>query len=725
MQFLRPLWADANEREDPWIMKDTKEAPKSLLSHPLRKLFAPKGIAIVGASSDLERLTGRTLRYLQSFGYEGAVYPINPRADSIAGLPVYRDIAEIDGPIDLAILSVKARLIPGVMRACATKAVPFALVYSSGFAETGNFALQEEVSSIARDGGIRVLGPNCQGLANLAEGIPLTFSGALYETPRPPAGHVAFVSQSGAFGFSSFGVGMEHGVRFRYVVTTGNQSDLDAVECADYVLEDPEVRLLMLYLEGLEDGEAFLRLVRKARERDIAVAVLKAGRSPSAREAAKSHTAALTGDERVWSAVFSQYGVIPMEDIDDIIGIGQVLGAEKRMSGGRSAILTTSGGAGIVMADCMNDVGLSVPEFSPVTRARVEAAIPPFGASRNPVDMTVQISEQPENFRSVFDAVQADPELDAAVTSLSMIVGHAGDVMTDIMIESYARGTKPQAAVWMIDHRHGGGFIEKLKAAGIPIFQSFRQCARALRALKGWGTFRPVEEPRDDASVPLLQEWKGSMTEYDAKVFLSRYGIPVTRERLCRNLEEACDAAEELGFPVALKGMAASVLHKTEAGIVVLDVRSFEELRGALKTVRKNLEEHAGEGGVQGFLVSEMVRGGFECIVGVKRDPVFGPMIAVGLGGIYVEVLSDVSLRHGAVDEEEALNMIRQLKGYSFLSGTRGRKPRDVRALARIVSRVSRLAVAETELLELDINPVFVLEEGKGAVAADALVVKA
>ncbi|RRD64771.1 acetate--CoA ligase family protein [Fretibacterium sp. OH1220_COT-178] len=701
------------------------ESNAALLSHPLRKLFAPQSVAIVGASSDPERLTGRTLRYLQAFGYRGAIHPVNPKADAVAGLPVHRDIAEIEGPLDLAILSVRANLIPGVMRACADKQVPFVLIYSSGFSETGNNALQEEVSAIAREGGIRVLGPNCQGLVNLAEGIPLTFSGALYEAPRPVTGHVALVSQSGAFGFSSFGVGMEHGVRFRYVVTTGNQSDLDAVECADYVLEDPEVRLLMLYLEGLEDGAGFLRLVRRARERGIAVAVLKAGRSPSAREAAKSHTAALTGDERVWSAVFSQYGVIPMEDIDDIIGIGQVLGAEKRMKGGSSAILTTSGGAGIVMADCLNDVGLSVPEFSPLTRTRIEAAIPPFGASRNPVDMTVQISEQPENFRSVFDAVQEDAELDSVVTSLSMIVGRAGDVMTDIMIESYGRSPKPQAAVWMIDHQHGGRFIERLKGAGIPIFQSFRQCARAMKALKRWGTFEPPLAPRFDASEPILPDWEESMTEYDAKVFLSRYGIPVTRERLCLNLEEACDAAEELGFPVALKGMAASVLHKTEAGIVALDVRSFEELRSALKTVRSHLAEHVGDRGVQGFLVSEMVRGGFECIVGVKRDPVFGPMIAVGLGGIYVEVLGDVSLRHGAVDEDEALDMIRQIKGYSFLSGTRGSRPRDIRALARIVSRVSQLAVTETGLLELDINPVFVLEEGKGAVAADALVVKA
>ncbi len=702
-----------------------QEANKALLSHPLRKLFAPESIAIVGASSSLERLTGRTLRYLQSFGYGGAIYPINPKADVISGLPVHRNVTEVEGPVDLAILSIKAKLIPDALRACADKKIPFALIYSSGFSETGDRALQEEVSAIARDGGIRVLGPNCQGLANFAEGIPLTFSGALYEVPRPLPGHVALVSQSGAFGFSSFGVGLEHGVRFRYVATTGNQSDLDAVECADYVLEDPEVRLLMLYLEGLEDGAGFLRLVRKARERDIAVAVLKAGRSPSAREAAKSHTAALTGDDRVWSAVFSQYGVIPMEDIDDIIGIGQVLGAEKRMSGGRSAILTTSGGAGIVMADCLNDVGLSVPAFSHDTRSRIEAAIPPFGASRNPVDMTVQISEQPENFRSVFDAVQEDPELDSIVTSLSMIVGHAGDVMTDTMIESYAKSPKPQAAVWMIDHQHGGSFIERLKTAGIPIFQSFRQCARALRELNRWGAFKPPAAPKVDRNAPILPQWTEAMTEYDAKVFLSRYGIPVTRERLCLNLEEACDTAEELGFPVALKGMAASVLHKTEAGIVALDLRSFEELRGALKTVRKHLADYVGNGDVQGFLVSEMVRGGFECIVGVKRDPVFGPMIAVGLGGIYVEVLGDVSLRHGPVDEEEALNMIRQLKGYSFLSGTRGSKPRDIRALASIVSRVSRLASIETDLLELDINPVFVLEEGKGAVAADALVVKA
>ncbi|WP_286933215.1 MULTISPECIES: acetate--CoA ligase family protein [Aminobacterium] len=693
-------------------------------NHPLSPLFAPRSIAIVGASANLDSLTGRTVKALQHFGYDGTIYPVNPKYNIVGGLPCYKDLAHIPTSADVALISVKAHLVPSILRTCIEKDIHHVIIYSSGFAEAGDGSLQKEMMDVARKGSIRILGPNCQGLLNLSEGIPLTFSGALYNAEPPAPGHVAFVSQSGAFGFSSFGVGLDHGVRYRYVVTTGNQADIDAVECAGYVITDPEVRLLMMYLEGIENGERFLELVREARERDIAIAVLKAGRSPSAQEAARSHTAALTGDDAVWNAIFAQYGVIPLKDMDDIIGIGQLFGASPRTAGDRAAILTTSGGAGIVMADCLSDLKMKVPEFSSQARQEIEKAIPSFGASRNPVDMTVQISEKPENFRHVLNAALHDPNIDMVITALSMIVGDAGALMADELVKSYQNTNKPQAAVWMIDNDHGGAFVERLKTSGFPIFQSFRQCARALKALRNWENRLPFPITKVAYRDPILRSFPPKLTEYDAKRLLDRYRIPITKERLCRDMEEAFDAAEEFGFPVALKGMSAEILHKTEADIVTLDIRSFDEMRHALKRTRENLKKHVSDHEIQGFLVQEMVKGGMECIVGVKRDPVFGPIVAVGLGGIYVEVLSDVSLRHAPVDEKEALCMIKKLKGYGFLSGARGQRHRDVEALAKIVSKVSQLACIEEDLLELDINPVFVMPEGEGAIAADALVIR-
>lgn len=696
----------------------------NLSEHPLHRLFCPRRVAVVGASANLDSLTGRTIKVMKRFGFSGDLFPVNPKYDQVGGYQCYKNLADIPGSADVAVISVKANIVPSVLETCIAKGIPNAVIYSSGFAETGNKKLQEQILSIARSGKIRILGPNCQGLLNLAEKTPLTFTGALLDVDPPKAGHVAFVSQSGAFGFSSFGVGLDHGVNYRYVVTTGNQADVDAVECASYVICDPQVRLLMMYLEGIGDGQRFLQMVKDARERNIAVAVLKAGRSPISQKAAQSHTAALTGDEAVWDAIFDQYGIIPMEDMDDITGIGQMFGARQRATGDRVAILTTSGGAGIVMADSLTDLKIQVPELSADTQKKMAENIPSFGSPRNPVDMTIQVSETPEKFQQVLKTAMNDPDVHMVVTALSMVIGKAGDVMADELIRNYQTAEKPQAVVWMIDQAHGGSFIQRLKDAGIPIFQSFRQCARSLRAMVNWHQLRALPKDEPVTGTPILQNYPPLMSEYDAKCLLSKYGIPVTREALCTNMEEAFDAADDIGFPLVLKGMSGKIMHKTEADVVRLDIRTLEELRQDFKKMRTNMQAQVADADIQGFLVGEMVKGGMECIVGIKRDPVFGPVVAVGLGGIYVEVLGDVSLRHAPVDEAEALRMIQELKGFGFLSGARGQKRKDTAALARIVSQVSKLACVEPDLLELDINPVFVMPEGQGAVAADALIVR-
>ncbi len=695
----------------------------------LQRMFAPRSVAVIGASGNLESVSGRSLGYLKKFAYSGKVYPVNPKYEEIGGYICYPSVSALPETPDVALVMVRASLVPDILRECAARGVPYAIIYSSGFAESEQKDSQEELLAIARKGGMRILGPNCQGLLNLVDRIPLTFTGALHEAELPEPGHVAFISQSGAFGFSSYTLGRENGVGFRYIVTTGNQSDLDVVDCAHYVISDPEVRLLMMYLEGYNDGERFLELVRQARLRDIPVAVLKAGRSPSAQAAAQSHTAALTGDEAVWDAVFKQYCILSMEDVDDITSYGQIFGALERTSGNRVAILTTSGGAGIVLADSLYDLGMEIPAFSEATQKALAQYIPDFGSPRNPVDMTVQISNDPGGFEKVLDTVLDSGEVDLVINAVSMIVGNAGRTMAEVIRSRFGRNGIPQAVAWLMDSGHGGEFFSLLRSEGIPFYRSLRRCAKAVKALSSWSAHCACSEgaceiPFYPEGMPRLASFPQDMTEYDAKRLLELYGIPVTREILCQSMEEAFDAAEEIGYPVALKGMSPDILHKTEAGCIALNIASLEEMRGAFKKVRENLRASNPEARIQGFLVQQMVRGGLECIVGVKRDTTFGPMVAVGLGGIYVEVLRDIALRRGPVTEEEALEMIRQIKGAPFLLGARKQRPLDVEALARVVSAASRLAWIEEDLQELDINPVFVLPRGEGALAGDALIIR-
>jgi len=695
----------------------------------LQRMFAPRSVAVIGASGNLESVSGRSLGYLKHFAYPGKVYPVNPKYRDIGGYPCYPDVTSLPEAPDVALIMVRAALVPGILKECAAKGIPYAIIYSSGFAESAQGDSQEELLSIARAGGMRILGPNCQGLLNLVDRVPLTFTGALHQAELPPPGHVAFISQSGAFGFSSYTLGRERGVGFRYIVTTGNQSDLDVVDCAHYVISDPEVRLLMMYLEGYNEGERFLELVRQARLRNIPVAVLKAGRSPSAQAAAQSHTAALTGDEAVWNAIFKQYCILPMEDVEDITAYGQIFGARERTSGNRVAVLTTSGGAGIVLADSLYDLGMEIPAFSEETQKAVAEHIPDFGSPRNPVDMTVQISNDPGGFEKVLDTVLDSGEVDLVINAVTMIVGNSGKTMAEVIRSRYGRNGIPQAVTWLMDQDHGGEFFSILRRGGVPFYRSLRGCARAVKALASWSAHCACQEgacevPLYPEGSPRLPSFPKEMTEYDAKKLLDLHGIPITREALCQSMEEAFDAAEEIGYPVALKVMSPDILHKTEAGCIALNITSLEEMRGAYKKVRENAGASNPEARIQGFLVQQMVRGGLECIVGVKRDTTFGPMVAVGLGGIYVEVLRDIALRRGPVTEEEALEMIRQIKGAPFLFGARKQRPLDVGALANVVSAASRLAWIEEDLQELDINPVFVLPEGEGALAGDALVIR-
>lgn len=688
----------------------------------LSRLLSPRSVAIVGASSNLDSISGRPLKLLRRLGFRGALYPVNPGRREIGGLPCWPDVASLPETPDVVLVGVRADLVEAVVDQCVARGVPFAVIFSSGFAESDDPGSQRRLVEKAVAGGMRLLGPNCQGLVNLKDRVPLSFSASL-DTDALRDGSVAYVSQSGAFGFASYAMAADQGVGFRYVVTTGNQADLDVLDFARHFVTDPEVRLLVLYLEGLNRGEAFFDLLDEASRRDLPVAILKAGRSATAREAAKSHTAALTGDRAAWEAVMAQHRVIAIDDADDIVDMGRVFSLGTVPAGNRVAVLTTSGGGGILMADQCDDQGLAVPLFSEALQARLAPYLPAFGSTRNPVDMTAQVINDPEGFPACLDAVLSSDEADMVVVVLSMITGQAGRKMAEDLARAAERARKPLVCCWMINEEQGGAFLDYLRHR-IPLFGSPKRCARALGALHRWSTRSRQPRCALPPAAPSLDAFPDRLTEYDAKRLLDLHGVPVTRERLCQTLEEALTAAEEIGYPVALKVMSPDILHKTEARIVALRLKDEEELKNAYGRLLERAALYDERAEIVGVLVQEMVEGGMECMIGMSRDPLFGPMIAVGLGGIYVEVLKDLSLRHAPLTEEMAREMIGELKGYPLLRGVRGEGGRDIAALAEAVAAVSRMACAEPDLLELDVNPLFVLPEGRGVVAADALVVR-
>lgn len=377
------------------------------------------------------------------------------------------------------------------------------------------------------------------------------------------------------------------------------------------------------------------------------------------------------------------------------------------------------------MADRAYDLGLRVEPLPRRTRETLERFVPPFGSTRNPVDLTAQVINDPGSFKSSLETVVDCPEIDMASVVISMITGDSGWSVTRDIIEVSRKASKPMACCWLINEEQGRPFLEELRSEKVPLYASPRRCAWALARLSEWVTrpdlpARAPSDPRD----PFLPRLPEELTEYDAKRLLARWGVPVTREILCSSLEDVLSAASEIGYPVALKLMSPDIIHKTEVGAVALRLKDEEELRNAFgRLLERSLKAIPGAR-IRGLLVQEMVTGGVECMIGVKRDPVFGPFVAVGLGGIYVEILKDLSLRHAPVDVEEARRMIASLRGFPLLSGARGSTPKDTDALAGMVSRVSLMALTEESLAELDINPVLVLDEGGGAIAVDAAVIK-
>jgi len=690
----------------------------------LSRLFDPRSIAIVGASATPGKIGAMPVTLLRQHGYEGRIIPVNPRADTIQGLAAAPSLDALDQDIDLAILAVPAAHAAQALQSARPGQLGAAVIFTSGYAETGAAGAeqQQRLCGIARERGIRLLGPNCLGFMNVRRKVYATFS------PAPangavPAGGIAMVSQSGAFGAYAYSMARERGLGLSHWISTGNEADIDVADCIEWLAHDADTRVIMAYMEGCRDGAKLRRALAAARAAGKPVVVTKIGRTQAGAQAAASHTAALAGDDAVYDALFRQYGALRARTIEEFFNLGYALDTWPRPPAGRRlGIFTISGGVGALMADEAQDAGLALPEPAAAAQARLLAQVP-FASARNPVDVTGQAISEPGLLLATADDILADGRYDA----LAVFLAAAGSsealwpTFENFAREMQARHPGVPLAISALFTPERRSQLERLGCLVFP------DPSAAIRTL---GTVAQLADHADAAAEPAASSddpppLLDAYNEVQAMDLLRRAGLPATPCVLAADADAAVRAAAELDGPVALKIVSPDIVHKSDVGGVKVNVAGEDALRRAHADILDAVRRHAPEARIDGVLVAPMAPKGVECIAGVHCDPVFGPVVMFGLGGVFVEVLKDVSFRLAPFGRDEALAMIREIKGYALLQGARGTPPCDVDALADALAALSRFAHARRDdFSSVEINPLLALPAGQGALAFDAVVMR-
>ena len=692
----------------------------------LDALFNPRSVAIIGASQDRTRIGGRPLRYLKESGFEGDIWPVNPRRDRVQGIEAWPDIAEVPGAIDVAVVAVRAERVLEAIEACADRGVGAAVVFTSGFAETDatGAARQRRMGDIARASGMRILGPNCLGVYNAAIGYFATFTTTL-DVHRPKPGPVAIVSQSGAYGSHLELLAHRRRIDVGLWVTTGNECDVTVPECIEWMAARPEIAVVAAYAEGVENGDALLDSLDAARACGKSVFVTKAARSEAGAEAARSHTAALSGADSVFGAVLAQHGIVRTDSTEEMLDAAYAASFGPLPSSRRTGIMTISGGAGVLMADEAAARGLEVTPMPEAAQARLKEKLS-FGTPQNPVDITAQVFHQPHLIGEFLDAMLDDGDYAAIVIFFTFVA--SVEFMATPILDALARARErhPDRPILMAMIGSDDA-IAPYEALNVPVFEDPVRAVRAVSALARVkeGLARNRDTCPDATAHPTGDHYGGGrLDEHEARRLLASWGIPSVEARVARSAAEAAHAAATIGAPLAMKVLSPDISHKTEAGVIALDV-AVEDAAGKHDSLIARAVAHDANTEIRGTLLAPMVSG-VECILGIRRDPVFGPVVMVGSGGVLAEVLDDVAFRKAPIGHAEAKRMIAELKGARVLEGIRGRPRCDIDALASAVAALSRFAVAHADVIEsVDVNPFVVLPEGEGGLALDALVIEA
>ena len=693
----------------------------------LAPLLAPNTIAVIGASRRHSTIGHQILENLISYGFAGAVYPVNPHARSICAIRAYPSIADVPDPVDMAVIVVPKEQVLDIAEQCGRAQVKGLVVISAGFREIGveGAARETKLMEIVRAHGMRMIGPNCMGVVNADPAVSMN---ATFATAMPPFGHSAFVSQSGALGLSVLDYAQEYGIGISQFVSVGNKPD---VSVSDLLVEwesDPTIKVILMYVENFGNPRRFLEIASRI-TKVKPIIVVKSGRSRAGALAASSHTGALAVDDIAVDAMLTQAGVLRASSVEELFEMAIGFGALAMPRSRRTAVLTNAGGPGILAADALVMYGLQLAELSEATIASLRPLFPAEASIRNPLDMIA--SATPAGYKAALTALLADPGVDAAVPIFVPPFGvKQEDVAEAIASAAATQPTKPVFAVLMGREGLPLGRAE-LRKAGIPAYIFPESAARALSAINRqveWAA-RPAANPapldvdRDAATAILdgaMRDGRESLTEFESLALLRAYGIPVAESRFATGQEDLAAAGQALGYPLVVKLVSPDVSHKTDVGGVRLGITSEAQLHEEYHELIRNVRDRAPGAKVHGVLVQQMVSGGRETIVGISRDPSFGSLVMFGLGGIFVEALQDVMFRMTPIDDAQALEMIMGIRGARVLGGMRGAPPVDRSALAAAVRRIAQLGADFPQILELDVNPLLAMEHG--AIAVDARV---
>jgi acyl-CoA synthetase (NDP forming) len=694
----------------------------------LSAVFRPRAIAVVGASDDPVKIGGRPLAFLLRHGYPGRVFPVNPARATVQGLPAFPSVAAIPEPVDLAIVVVPAERVLESLEEAAAKGARAAIVFSSGFAEVGEAGrvAQARLGELAARTGLRIIGPNCQGFAHLPSRLVATFASPFLD-PGLAIGPIAMVSQSGAMAGMIYEMARAAGLGLNYWVSTGNEADVQAAEILGEVVEDEDTRVACCYLEDVKDAGRFRRALARAHRRGVPVFVLKSGRSAVGRRAASSHTGALAGEDAVYDAVFADWGAIRCADPAELLALPQAF-LRYHEAGRRVAILSNSGGLGVLSVDLCVDLGLEPAEFTSATTAALRAALPDFAAAANPVDLTAQMLTDPGMLMRVLPALEADPGVDAIVFQIALLgaATDLGRLVSDVA--SVAQRSHKVVAVSCPQR----SVVDAFRAGGVLAFDDASVALRSLACLAQATTRRarwlervtleappaPVPPPMPPATAgqPFLNEW-------ESQRLLTPFGLPLVDTVFVTAAAAAPDAADQIGYPVVVKVCAAALPHKSDVGGVALGLPDRAAVAGACRGIEASVRAAAPGVAIEGFLVQRQVRGALELALGVKIDPIFGPVVLVGSGGVLIEVLRDFRLLLPPIDAAAAEEALRGLRIGPLWDGVRGRAPLDLPAAVALLQRLGEAARGlGTAVKEIDLNPVAVGRRGEGVTVLDALV---
>lgn len=706
-------------------------------------LLNPRSIAIIGASPDGTRLRGRLPSVMLMHPYPGKLYPVSRSHDEIMGLKAWPAIGDVPEAVDLAILAIPSHFVAEELERCGAAGVKAVLIVTSGFAEQSGEdgkAMQAHLREIADRYDLAVLGPNSEGFTNTALSLAATFSPVMNAPEKPllppwhEEGRVAVVAQSGAMGFSFFDRGRAKELPFRYIVTTGNEACLELFDFVEFMLDEGKTDVFLLFLEDIKTPATFARVAEKALQAGKPLIAAKLGRSDAAVRATASHTGALAGSFSAYEAMFAHHGIIAGDDAEQMVDIanGFVMNAHRLPQGRRVGICTGSGGAGAWIADACTAEGLEVPELDAKTREEIDAFLPPYGTSQNPVDGTAQAIHQ-IGYAELARRVSKSDRVDGVVMVTTARQKDAYENERDSIFR-VAKECEKAIVCWSYTLPHQTS-AELFAEAGFPLHTNLRNCARTMAALASYRAFRDDFLASQKAEAPCnsnhasvhkdLARAGRVLCEYEARRILAAYGIGADCGSPVTDPEAAARAATEAGGPVALKIQSPDILHKSDAGGVALALAGPEDVRAAFKTMMGSVRTGYPDADIRGILVEPMAPGGVEMILGVNRDSTFGPMLMVGLGGIHVEILGDVAFAPVPLSEAAAQALVNRLKGAAMLDGVRGEKPCDLDALIQTIVALSHFAADHAEMIaEIDLNPVIVHPQGQGVSVVDALIIK-